>query len=104
MKTTGETLFYTQILFQWCWKISFDVKECFIDYQKALYRVQHHKLMDILKRIGIDDKDLRIITNLYLEQTSSSEIFKQEYINRRRINNIRFADDTIIIFAGNLQD
>lgn len=39
-----------------------------IDYSKTFDRLQHNKLKDIMKTIGIDDKDLRIIKNLYWNQ------------------------------------
>jgi Reverse transcriptase (RNA-dependent DNA polymerase) len=51
-----------------------DVYACFIDYQRAFDNVQHEKLANILKRIGIDDRDLRIIMNLYWNQTASVRV------------------------------
>lgn len=138
-KATGtrEALFCTQVLIQRCRDVSCDVHICFIDYQKAFDRVKHQKLIKILRKIGIDDKDLRIIENLYWNQTArikhkgeiskeikiqrgvrqgcilspllfnlySEEIFSQALenvsmgiqLNGERINNIRFADDTIIM-------
>ena len=44
---------------------------CFIDYTKAFDRVKHFKMIKCLSEIGIDDKDLQIITKLYWEQSSS---------------------------------
>ena len=44
---------------------------CFIDYKKAFYLVKHFKMIECLSEIGIDDKDLQIITNLYWEQSAS---------------------------------
>ena len=38
---------------------------CFKDYWKVFDRVQHDKLIKDLKNIHMDDKDLRIIVNLY---------------------------------------
>lgn len=37
--------------------------EGFIDYQNAFYKVLHAMMLDSLKQLAIDDKDLRIITN-----------------------------------------
>ena len=48
-----------------------DVYICFIDYTKAFDRVKHFKRIDCLSEIGIDDKDLQIITKLYWEQSAS---------------------------------
>ena len=43
---------------------------CFIDYSKAFDSVKHTTLFDILNSIGIDGKDLRIVQNLYWNQTA----------------------------------
>ena len=44
---------------------------CFIDYKKAFDRVYHEKLIEALKDIEIDGKDLTLIKNLYWNQTAS---------------------------------
>ncbi|RZF39012.1 hypothetical protein LSTR_LSTR014708 [Laodelphax striatellus] len=133
---TREALFGIQVLFQRCRDVNCDVYACFIDYQKAFDRVQHQKLADILRNIGLDDKDIRIIVNLYWNQTAtmrldigeteeleivrgvrqgcllspllfnvySEHILREALderdegilINGERINNIRYADDTVI--------
>ena len=38
---------------------------CFVDYQKAFDKVRHNELMNTLKQIGVDGKDLRLIKNIY---------------------------------------
>ncbi|XP_060527658.1 uncharacterized protein LOC132702847 [Cylas formicarius] len=111
--------------------VSCDVSACFIDYQKAFDNVQHNKLIEILKEIGLGEKDLRIIANLYWQQTASVRIEGEEskdtltergvcqgcvlspllfnvYLERifhealEDTNNIRYADDTVV-FANNLE-
>ena len=47
-----------------------DAYICFIDYTKAFDRVKHSKIIECLSEIGIDDKDLQIITKMYWEQTA----------------------------------
>ena len=47
-----------------------DVYICFIDYTKAFDRVKHSKIIQCLSEIGIDYKDLQIITKMYWEQTA----------------------------------
>jgi hypothetical protein len=42
---------------------------CFIDWQKAFDRVNWSKLMQILKGIGIDWRERRFISKLYMEQS-----------------------------------
>ena len=41
---------------------------CFIDWQKALDRVNWTKLMQILKRTGIDWRERSLMSKLYMEQ------------------------------------
>jgi len=42
---------------------------CFIDWQKAFDRVNWTKLMQILKGTGIDWRERRLISNLYMAQS-----------------------------------
>ena len=44
---------------------------CFIDYTKAFDRVKHFKMIERLSKSGIDNKDLQIISKLYLEESAS---------------------------------
>ena len=45
-----------------------DLYMCFVDFEKAFDRVRHELLIDRLRRIGADDADVRLLTNLYWEQ------------------------------------
>lgn len=134
---TREALFSIQVLFQRARDVNHDIFACFIDYQKAFDKVQHDKMMEILESIGLEKQDLRIIANLYWNQTSSVRIESEEsdevlikrgvrqgcvlspllfniyseqifrealentsdgvIVNGECINNIRYADDTVII-------
>lgn len=71
---TREAIVATQVLVQNCHDQRRDVCLCFIDYEKAFDRVQHHKLMQLLKRLDIDQKDIRCIENLYWNQTAQIEV------------------------------
>jgi len=51
-----------------------DVFLCFIDYQKAFDKMRHTQLLTILKRIGIDGKNFRIIRNLYYEKKAAIKL------------------------------
>jgi hypothetical protein len=42
---------------------------CFIDWQKAFDRVKWTKLMEILKKPGIDWRERRLISKLYMDQS-----------------------------------
>ena len=47
---------------------------CFIDYEKAFDKVRHHKLMNALKRMDMNQKDNRCIENLYWNQEAQIKI------------------------------
>ncbi|KAL4104588.1 hypothetical protein QTP88_019882 [Uroleucon formosanum] len=140
---TREALFSIQILVQRCRDINQKVYLCFIDFVKAFDKVRHEKLIEVLRKIGIDGKDLQFITNLYWHQQAKirrnhtlsndfrirrgvrqgcilSPIFFNLYseeimsealedteegiiINGKVINNLRYADDTVLI-AGSIED
>lgn len=71
---TREALVATQVLVQNCYDQRKNVIMCFIDFEKAFDRVQHQKLLQILRRMDIDQKDIRCIENLYLNQTAQIRI------------------------------
>lgn len=140
---TREAIVATQVLVQNCHDVRKDICLCFIDYEKAFDRVEHPKLMQLLRSLDIDQKDIRCIENLYWYQTAqirfnnemsddieirrgvrqgcvlspllfnlySEGVFREALegveiglrVNGVWINNIRYADDTMLI-ADNMQD
>lgn len=134
---TREALFSIQVLIQRARDVNADVFMCFIDFEKAFDKVQHDKLISILRESGIDDRDANIISKLYSQQKAivrvenetseefsikrgvrqgcilspllfnvySEQLFKEALsniedgvvINGEIINNLRYADDTVII-------
>ena len=116
-------------------EIQKDVYLCFIDYTKAFDRVRHDEIIKELRKLKIDGKDLRIIKNMYWEQTAAmrvegeisafqkikrgvrqgcvlspdlfslySEIIMRNIegqpgirVGGHNINNLRYADDTVLI-------
>lgn len=137
---TREALFSLNVMTQRCRDMNVDVYTCFIDYRKAFDCVIHQKMIEILRRTGIDEQDLRVISELYwhqtatveIEQTTSEDIkirrgvrqgcvlsplifnlysehiFREALedapgginINGTMINNIRYADDTVLIASS----
>lgn len=75
---TRDALFSIQVLFQRCRDVNCDIFACFIDYEKAFDKIQHEKMMQILKDTGIDGKNLRIIRNLYWNQSASIRLNSEE--------------------------
>lgn len=62
---TREALVATQVLVQNCHDQRKDICLCFLDYEKAFDRVQHHKLMLLLKKFDVDQKDIWCTEGLY---------------------------------------
>lgn len=140
---TREAMVATQVLIQNCCDVKKDICLCFVDYEKAFDRVEHHRLMQLLRNLDIDQKDIRCIENLYWNQTAqikldgdlsnnvqirkgvrqgcvlspllfnlySEAVFREALeekeigikVNGMWINNIRYADDTVLI-TDNMQD
>ena len=130
---TREALFSIQVLIQRAQDVNADV----IDFEKAFDKVQHGRLISILRESRIDDRDTYIISKLYLQQRAivrvenetseefnirrgvrqgsilspllfnvySEHLFKEALenikdgvlINGEIINNLRYADDTVLI-------
>lgn len=67
---TREAIAAMRIMCERSLEFGNDLFICFVDYEKAFDRLKWTKLMDILKRIGIDWRDRRLITNLYMNQTA----------------------------------
>lgn len=68
---TREALFALNILLQKCRDQRKDVFVCFVDYEKAFDRVQHIQLINILRNMEVDNRDVRIIENLYWRQKAA---------------------------------
>ena len=47
-----------------------DVYACFIDFSGAFDRVKYTVLVKIMKEVDLDSRDVRIIANLYWNQTA----------------------------------
>ena len=134
---TREALYSVTVLLQKCKIQQRDVFLCFIDYQKAFDCVNHSELIRLLQERSIDENDLNIIKNIYMNQVAylrvgqestsyfpiekgvrqgcvlspllfnlySETIFDRALsdtedgikINGQTVNNLRYADDTVIL-------
>ena len=141
---TREGIFNLRTICERALEVRKDIYICFIDYAKAFDKVKHSVMMECLSEIGINDKDLQIITKLYWEQTATvrteygvtkefqikqgvrqgcvlspslfnlytEKIFREieemngVNIGGVNINNLRYADDTVLLAENNtdLQD
>ena len=69
-----------------CIEVQNDLFICFIDYSKAFDKVKHDKLFEMLNQLDIDGKDLRVLRNLYWDQTAAVRVDGEhsEYKNIKR--------------------
>ena len=77
-KSTGNAIFFLRILSERAIEMQQDLQVCFIDYKKAFDRLKHEIVLKKPGEVGIDDKDLRIIQNLYYEQEASVRVGNAE--------------------------
>lgn len=134
-KGTRNAIFMLRTIIERNIDINKEIYLCFVDYSKAFDSVIHEKLIQLLKQLNIDSKDIRLIQQLYWMQSSAirmenkvsgyvdikkgvrqgcimspdlfniytEQIFRQTEnvggtkIGGKRYNNIRYADDTVLI-------
>lgn len=70
-KGTRNAVFVLKNIIERTIEMQQDVFLCFLDYKKAFDRVKHIDLLKMLHRVGIDDKDLQLIQNIYFEQSAA---------------------------------
>ena len=73
-KGTTNAIFTLRTLIERALEIQKDIYLCFIDYTKAFDRVRHDEIIKELTKLKIDGKDLRIIKNMYWEQTAAMRV------------------------------
>ena len=64
-KGTRNAIFTLRMLSERSIQHQQNIYICFIDYKKVFDRVRHNRLFKMLKDLGLDEKDQRIIYNLY---------------------------------------
>ena len=67
-KGTRDAIGMMRIIAEQTLEIDEELCVCFIDWQKAFDRINWTKLMQLLKRTGIDWRERRLISKLYMEQ------------------------------------
>ena len=71
---TRDAIFCYSMLAQKELEVQKYIYVCFIDYAKAFDRVKHTEVIAALERAGIDGKDIRIIIELYWNQTAAIRV------------------------------
>ena len=67
---TREAIYNLRVLSERLIEKKKEVHICFIDYTKAFDRVNHEKLIQIMQKANIPKHEIRLIVNLYWEQTA----------------------------------
>uniref|UniRef100_A0A0B7BSZ6 Reverse transcriptase domain-containing protein n=1 Tax=Arion vulgaris TaxID=1028688 RepID=A0A0B7BSZ6_9EUPU len=70
-KGTSNAIYILRTLIERSIEVKADLYLCFIDYTKAFDNVRHQELSKMLESLNIDSKDLRIIQNIYWQQTAA---------------------------------
>jgi len=68
-KGTRDAIWMLRIISERTLEMDEELSVCFIDWQKAFDRVNWTKLMQILKETGIDWRERRLISYLYMAQS-----------------------------------
>ena len=103
---TRNAIFMLRMLTERAVEMQKNVYVCFIDYTKAFDKVRHEELMNMLQDLEIDGKDIRLIRNLYWEQSACMKIDNQysESINIKR--GVRqgsvFSPDLFNLYSGKI--
>ena len=85
-KGTANAIFALRMIIERTIEMQKDMYMCFVDFEKAFDMVRHEDLIRILQRIGLDEKDIRLLSNLYWDQKSAVKIedVKTEWVDIRR--------------------
>ena len=67
-KGTREGIFNLRIINERYCESNKEVYFCFVDYENAFDRVNHEKLIECMKDIRLDGRDVRLIEYLYWTQ------------------------------------
>ena len=81
---TRNAIFVLRTLGQQLLEKKKDLFICYIDYTKALDKVNHNKLLQIMRQIGIPQLETRLIYNLYWKQHAKVK-FENNMTERIRI-------------------
>ena len=73
-KGTRNAIYMLRTLTERAIEIQRGLYLCFIDYTKAFDTLRHEEIMSILDSLNIDGKYLRIVRNIYWEQTAAMRI------------------------------
>ena len=71
---TRNAIFVLRMISERAIEMKKDLYICSIDYTKAFDKVQHREIFSLLQDLDLDGKDLRVLRNLYWEQTACMRV------------------------------
>ena len=85
-KGTRDAIFQLRMISERVIQMGKRVYLCFVDYQKAFYRVKHDKLLEVMEAAGIPELERRLIMNLYWHQQAAVRWDKEvsRYVDIKR--------------------
>ena len=73
-KGTANAIFLLRMLSERAIEMQREVYLCFIDYEKAFDTVKHEEMLRMLSRLEVDERDVRLIRNLYYQQRAAVRV------------------------------
>ena len=73
-KGTANAIYTLKTVIERSIEVQQDLYLCFIDSSKAFDTVKHEKLIQMLQDLNVDGKDLKLIRNMYWQQTAAIKI------------------------------
>ena len=73
-KETSNILFVLRMIGETTIEMQKDIFLCFIDYEKNFKTVRHENLLSALNRMQIVGNGIKIIRNLYYDQTAAVRV------------------------------
>jgi hypothetical protein len=68
---TRNAIFILRNICERAIEVNKDLYLCFIDFNKAFDKVRHTKLLNMLQDLDLDGKDIRLVRNLYWDQSAA---------------------------------
>lgn len=73
-RSTRDAIALFKVIIQRALSVNRIIYACFVDYEKAFDKVEHIRMLEILRKYRIDKEDLKIIETLYFQQKANIKV------------------------------